>query len=201
VTWLIDIAVMAVVGGLIGWFTNYLAVKMLFRPFKPWRIPLTKFELQGLIPKRRAEIAASIGVTIEKELISVKELVSRLIEGENKQELIRTIRVKILTVIDERIPSIIPGGIKQAILSKLRDILNKEITDFVDNSMGDMIEDSIRKIDISNMVEEQINSFELEEIERLILEISGRELKYIELLGGVLGAAIGLIQGLVLMLF
>lgn len=198
---MIDIAVMAVVGGLIGWFTNYLAVKMLFRPFKPWRIPLTKFELQGLIPKRRAEIAASIGVTIEKELISVKELVSRLIEGENKQELIRTIRVKILTVIDERIPSIIPGGIKQAILSKLRDILNKEITDFVDNSMGDMIEDSIRKIDISNMVEEQINSFELEEIERLILEISGRELKYIELLGGVLGAAIGLIQGLVLMLF
>lgn len=198
---MIDILIMAVVGGLIGWFTNYLAVKMLFRPIKPWRIPLTKLEVQGLIPKRRGEIAASIGAVIEKELISVKEVVDRLIDGDNKQELIRTIRLKIMAVIEERIPSIIPSGIRQAILSKLREILNKEITDFVDNSMGDMIETSIRKINISSMVEEQINSFELEEIERLTLEISGRELKYIELLGGILGAFIGIVQGFVLMLF
>ncbi|HHT66442.1 MAG TPA: DUF445 family protein, partial [Clostridiales bacterium] len=54
---------MIIVGALIGWFTNYLAVKMLFRPIRPWRIPLTKIELQGLIPKRREEIAVTIGAT------------------------------------------------------------------------------------------------------------------------------------------
>lgn len=196
---MIDIALMAAVGGLIGWFTNYLAVKMLFRPMKPWRIPLTGIEIQGLIPKRRSEIAVSIGKAIEDELISVNELVGRLIQGENKQELIRTIRTKILSVIEERIPSLIPGGIKQAILSRLSDIINKEIENFADNSLGEMIENSIKKINISNMVEERINSFELEQIEKMILEISGRELKYIEILGGVLGAVIGIIQGLVLM--
>ena len=201
VTWLIDIAVMAVVGCLIGWFTNFLAVKMLFRPFKPWKIPLTKFEIQGLIPKRRAEIAASIGETIENELISVKELVGGLVEGENKQELIRAIRIKILSVIDEKIPSIVPGGIRQAILSKLKGTLNREIADFMDHSMEDMIETSVRKVNISNMVEERINSFELDQVERIILDVSGRELKYIELLGGVLGFVIGIMQGLLLLLF
>ncbi|MGI6527811.1 MAG: DUF445 domain-containing protein [Caldicoprobacterales bacterium] len=195
-----EIIIMIIVGALIGWFTNYLAVKMLFRPIRPWRIPLTKIELQGLIPKRREEIAVTIGATVEEQLISINDLVSRLIEGENRAELIRTIRFKILAAIDERIPSFVPGAIKQAILTRIRDILTQEIQSFVDHSMGEMIEDAVQKIDISNLVEERIKALELEEVERLTLEVASRELKYIEYLGGVLGGVIGLVQGLLLLL-
>jgi uncharacterized membrane protein YheB (UPF0754 family) len=197
---LIELLIMTVVGALIGWFTNYLAVKMLFRPIRPRRVPLIKIELQGLIPRRREEIAVTIGATVEKELISVKDLVSRLIEGENRLELIRSIRARILAVIEERIPSFIPRGIKQAILSRVRDTVTQEIGNFVDNSMGDLIEQSVQKINISNMVEQRIKNLELEEVELLTLEIASKELKYIEYLGGVLGAVIGLIQGLLLLL-
>ena len=130
----------------------------------------------------------------------MNDLIRRLIEGDNKQQLIWTIRTKIMAVIEEKIPSIIPGGIKQAIMGKMRDIVTREIVNFVDNSMGEMIEASVQKIDISNMVEEKISGFDMAEIERLTLEISGRELKYIELLGGILGAVIGIVQGLILML-
>ena len=137
---------MILVGALIGWFTNFLAVKMLFRPLLPWRIPLTKIEIQGLIPKRREEIAVTIGKTVEEELINIKELVSRLIEGENRTELILSIRVKILGIIDNKIPSLVPLSIKQAILSKMRDVLTQEIENFVDHSMGEMIEQSVHKI-------------------------------------------------------
>jgi uncharacterized membrane protein YheB (UPF0754 family) len=197
---LIELLIMTVVGALIGWFTNYLAVKMLFRPIRPRRVPLIKIELQGLIPRRREEIAVTIGATVEKELLSVKDLVSRLIEGENRLELIRSIRARILAVIEERIPSFIPRGIKQAILSRVRDTVTQEIGNFVDNSMGDLIEQSVQKINISNMVEQRIKNLELEEVELLTLEIASKELKYIEYLGGVLGAVIGLIQGLLLLL-
>lgn len=189
---------MTLVGALIGWFTNFLAVKMLFRPLQPWRIPLTKIEIQGLIPKRREEIAVTIGKTVEEQLINVKELISRLIEGENRTELILSIRVKILSIIDDKIPSLVPSAIKQAILSKVRDVLTQEIENFVDHSMGEMIEQSVQKIDISNLVEERIKDLELEEVERLTLEIASRELKYIEYLGGVLGGVIGLLQGLLI---
>ncbi|HCS74742.1 MAG TPA: DUF445 domain-containing protein [Clostridiales bacterium] len=189
---------MILVGALIGWFTNFLAVKMLFRPLLPWRIPLTKIEIQGLIPKRREEIAVTIGKTVEEELINIKELVSRLIEGENRTELILSIRVKILGIIDNKIPSLVPLSIKQAILSKMRDVLTQEIENFVDHSMSEMIEQSVHKIDISNLVEERIKDLELEEVERLTLEITSRELKYIEYLGGVIGGVIGLLQGLLI---
>ncbi|NLU36961.1 MAG: DUF445 family protein [Clostridiales bacterium] len=195
-----ELSVMTAVGALIGWFTNFLAIKMLFRPIRPWRLPFTKVEIQGLIPKRREEISSTIGETVERELFSMKDIISRLIEGENRLELIRTIRASIMSAIEERIPSFIPRGIKEAILSKVRDVVTDEVNKFVDTSMDDLIEQAIQKIDISSMVEERINSMELEEVEQLTLEVASRELKYIEYLGGILGGLIGLVQGLLLIL-
>jgi uncharacterized membrane protein YheB (UPF0754 family) len=195
---LIEIIIMIAAGALIGWFTNTVAIKMLFRPLKPWRIPFTQIEFQGLIPRRRAEITSSISKTVEEQLVSVKYMAGRLVEGENKAELVRIIRVKILSVIEDKIPSIIPKGITQALLARLKMVLTEEIENFIDNSLVEMIEQTVEKIDISSMVEEQINSLELQEVERLILDIAGRELKYIELLGGILGGVIGLVQGLII---
>ena len=40
---------------MIGWITNYIAIKMLFRPYKEMNFLF--FKIQGLIPKRRSEIA------------------------------------------------------------------------------------------------------------------------------------------------
>ena len=58
-------------GALIGYGTNTLAVEMLFRPFAPkyigkWRLPFTP----GLIPKEQGRIAESLGAVIETELFS-----------------------------------------------------------------------------------------------------------------------------------
>lgn len=63
-------------GALIGYGTNTLAVEMLFRPFAPifigkWRLPFTP----GLIPKEQGRIAESLGELIERELFS-PEIVS-----------------------------------------------------------------------------------------------------------------------------
>ena len=52
---------MPVISALIGWGTNVIAIRMLFWPRKPVPIPLTRWELWGLLPKRQAEIASSIG--------------------------------------------------------------------------------------------------------------------------------------------
>ena len=68
-------------GALIGYGTNTLAVEMLFRPFTPkhigkWRLPFTP----GLIPKEQGRIALSLGELIEKELFS-PEVVTEALNG------------------------------------------------------------------------------------------------------------------------
>ena len=56
-------------------------------------------------------------------------------------------------------------------------------------------------IDLSAMIEEKINSFDLQRIETIILSIARKELRHIELLGGILGGIIGLAQGILVLRF
>ena len=74
---------MVSVGTLIGWFTNYLAIKLLFRPHR--EINFLFFKIQGLIPKRRDEISENIAGVVEQELISVSDIAERL-KGSNLDE-------------------------------------------------------------------------------------------------------------------
>ncbi|MDD3816097.1 MAG: DUF445 family protein, partial [Desulfocapsaceae bacterium] len=64
-----------VVGAFIGYLTNKVAIKMLFRPLKPWRffgvrVPLTP----GVIPSKRGELAVNIGEMVGEHLLTSKEI-------------------------------------------------------------------------------------------------------------------------------
>lgn len=73
--WLVPVAV----GGTIGLFTNWLAIKMLFRPLREIRllgirVPFTP----GILPREKARLALSVGDTVAKELLTPETLRSRL---------------------------------------------------------------------------------------------------------------------------
>ena len=189
-----------VVGAIIGWLTNVLAIKMLFRPIRPFRIPLLNITIQGLIPKRRNDIAKSIGNVVEKELVSINEIFDRLVTEENKQEVIAIIKEKLLKVIDYKIPAIIPYSIKSRIIDYFDEQINKDAMSILDSSVDGIISNTAYKVRIGEMVEEKIDDLELENMERLILSLTSKELKYIELLGGVLGGIIGFVQAVIIRL-
>lgn len=186
-----------IVGAIIGWITNVLAIKMLFRPIRPFRVPILNITIQGLIPKRRRDIAKSIGDVVEKELVSINEIFDKLVTEENKQEVISIIREKLLKVIDYKIPAIIPFSIKSRIIDYFDDQINKDAMSILDSSVDGILSNTAYKVKIGEMVEEKIDELDMENMERLILSLTSRELKYIELLGGVLGGIIGLFQAVI----
>ncbi|MGG3643573.1 DUF445 domain-containing protein [Bacillus gobiensis] len=70
---------MIVIGAAIGAVTNHLAIKMLFRPYRPIylfgkRLPFTP----GLIPKRRDDLAKQMGLTVVNHLLTPEGLKKRL---------------------------------------------------------------------------------------------------------------------------
>lgn len=71
------------IGAGIGWVTNYVAIKMLFRPYK--EINLGLFKIQGLLPKRKHEIGESIAEVIQTELVSLQEILKSL-DGEKLEK-------------------------------------------------------------------------------------------------------------------
>ena len=67
------------VGAIIGYITNVVAVRMLFRPLKEYRlfgirVPFTP----GILPKERHKLALSIGRMVETELLTPEILRERL---------------------------------------------------------------------------------------------------------------------------
>jgi uncharacterized membrane protein YheB (UPF0754 family) len=86
---LITFILMVVIGAAIGGMTNSLAIKMLFRPYKPvyigkWRVPFTP----GLIPKRRSEMAVQLGDMVVHHLITPESIQKKLTNSQFKTEIV-----------------------------------------------------------------------------------------------------------------
>ena len=189
------------ISGLIGWFTNYLAVRMIFHPYQPKGFG--PFKIQGLIPKRREELALSIGKTVSSHLVSHADVADSLKSMQVADFFEAFIDKKLEEFIDRKLFSFNPmisaflspeikTTIKTAIVSELVLILPDLLEKFADG-----LEDHM---DMQALVTDRIRSFNLDKLEQIILEISSRELKAIEIYGGILGFMIGLLQvGLILL--
>ncbi len=82
------IIIPVIVGGIIGYFTNWLAIKMLFRPHYEKRVMGIKIPFTpGLIPKERQRIAKSIGDTVGVHLLSPDTIVKALSNERTDREI------------------------------------------------------------------------------------------------------------------
>ncbi|MDR0450588.1 MAG: DUF445 family protein [Treponema sp.] len=82
------------VGAFIGFLTNVLAIRMLFRPLKAVRIfgirlPFTP----GILPRERSRLAESIGRMVERELLTPEILRERFADGEFREKFRRGLAV------------------------------------------------------------------------------------------------------------
>ncbi|HBG0707184.1 DUF445 family protein [Clostridioides difficile] len=195
---LIRILILAVIGGFIGYVTNVVAIRLIFRPIKPIKIPILNIEIVGLIPKRREEIAANVGEIIQEEFLSMDEILANIITDEDKEEVVRYIKARVKIIIHEKV-SFIPSGIKNMIQDYLGEIIESEVKQSIDELSKNIINKANERIDIQKMVEDKINELDLYELEEIIIRIAKKELKHIEFLGLVLGFLIGIAQGLITM--
>ena len=108
---IIRILILAIIGGLIGYLTNVVAIKLIFRPINPIKIPILNTEIVGMIPKRKSEIAATIGQIISEQFLSIDEIIDGIITDEDKDNITNYIKLKIKLILDEKM-TLIPGTIK-----------------------------------------------------------------------------------------
>jgi len=183
-----------ITGAVIGWFTNYVAIKMLFRPYLP--VNIFGYKLQGLIPKRRKEIAAGIAKTIEKELVSAKDF-STILQGiEWKEDVEKAVgeivehRFKADKI--RKIPLI--GLISENLTYHIKYLLTKEVIKHIDEKKDSFVEKFHDKVNMKEMLVTRIDNLDIKRFEALLTDFIARELRHIEWLGGALGFAIGVIQ-------
>jgi len=195
---LVVVVLLALVGGVIGWVTNILAIKLMFRPINPIKIPIINFEIVGLIPKRKNEIAKNIGEVVAKELLSIDDIINSAITEDDKIMFSQLVKNKIRKLVAEKM-DFIPAPFRMMVQAPVDNIIEQEVDGALKEIEGEVIDHIKNRVDIEKLVAEKINELDLQELERIIVSVAKKELKHIEVLGFILGAAIGIVQGVVVM--
>ncbi|MEZ6194438.1 MAG: DUF445 family protein [Planctomycetota bacterium] len=190
-----DWLILPPVAALIGWVTNWLAVKMIFRPRVERRI--LGVRVQGLLPKRRREFAHKIAATIEEHLFSAEDVRRALSAPEVKGEILVLVEKKVDHFIHERLIGSNPmlgAFLKGPFVDSMRAKLVEEVGGLFDEGAG-LIGDRLdEKLDLKAVVAEKIEGFDMAQLEEIVLAVAKKELRAIEVLGAVLGFLVGLLQ-------
>ena len=187
--------VFPLVGALIGWATNWLAVKMLFRPHQPIGIGPLRF--QGVVPRRHQALAESIAETVQEELISADDIAQLVQKLATSDQIRDRLKGRIDVLIEEQLHSFGPmvaAFLPNDLVDKIRNRVEQEVFSFVEELGTDLHGTLGQQLDLKQKVRDRILAFELDQMERLVLRVAKKELRHIELLGGVLGFIVGLVE-------
>lgn len=188
------ILLIAAISGFIGYMTNVFAIKALFRPYVPFRLGPIAF--QGLIPKRKDELAEKVAEIVGQEFLSQDDLMDRLISREDEKYFTEFIANRINQVVIEK-TSFLPSAFQYKLVGAVNTQIEQESPRLFEDFKS-MAENQIQeKVDVSAIIQEKIQALDLAQMEELVLRVSHKELKAIEWLGLIMGAAIGLIQGII----
>ncbi|MDP0500275.1 MAG: DUF445 family protein [Verrucomicrobiota bacterium JB022] len=197
--WII-LATLPFISALIGWLTNRLAIHMLFSPREEKR--LLGIRYQGLIPRRQREIASKTGEIVATELLTSHTLKAEI----QKIDLNPYLRQAADTLIYERMGPrlkkmpLVGSFLNDSMLGQVHKIALEEMTRQAEPIKARFANEAEQHLDVQRLVREKVEAFDLGQLEAVIHRLAGQEFRQIELLGGVIGFIVGLVQlGLMLL--
>ncbi|GHU55027.1 hypothetical protein AGMMS49975_16250 [Clostridia bacterium] len=210
-----------VFGAVIGYFTNWLAIKMLFRPHKEIRVCGVRLPFTpGIIPKERHRLADKVADVVATRLLSPETLAKAIsADGKNARILAdrlleyfaehtdetRLVEGKIKNalsvLIDKHIGKLAGAFVnKDKIYENLKTSLieySEENREFLISKLNEFLErggvEIAQTINVAEITKSQINDMSLEKSEEIILSVTKRELSAITWFGALLGFVIGLV--------
>lgn len=169
----------ALVGAAIGAFTNWLAIKMMFRPRMPVyilgrRLPLTP----GVFIARRREFAKAVAEAAELEFAGEEHLVEVVLRANDDGKIWSTLR---------------NTGLAPVWIMYCKTFGRAELSKHVAETSGWAKQNGL----VKKLVAERINAMDISEIEEMVISVAEQELRSLTVAGAVLGFLVGSVQPLV----
>lgn len=179
-------------GAWIGWLTNWVALKMLFHPRKPINFGLGR--IQGLIPRRQAQMATQIAEVVSRDLLTSEDLGQLIRDHGGEERLMKWVRELASSRADALIAQF--PMISMFVGPEQLAALKEKMVEGVDpKSLVESVASEVaRDADLKGLLERKIASFDLDKLEEMVKSVASKEFRFIEILGAVLGALIGLVQ-------
>jgi uncharacterized membrane protein YheB (UPF0754 family) len=183
------------ISAFIGWFTNWIAIKMLFHPREPKKILGITF--QGIFPKRQQQFAIKLGKLVSNELLSFSEIEQKISNPQNVEKILPVLEAHIETFLKEKLTVQIPMLsmlITEKTISMIKEIFISELKELFPLLMKQYMTTLQNELDLEKIVTEKVGKFSSDKLEEILNQIMSTEFRFVEIIGAVLGFLIGIIQ-------
>lgn len=192
--------VMPLFGAFTGYFTDWLALKMVFWPRRPRRI-LGLFVWQGLFLKHRKQVAAAYGELIARELLTGKNLLEALLRGPLSDKLYELIGRQLEKFIDEQAGSAKPMVVLAVGSESYREMkaaIAARVIHRLPDTLAHVEKYAEDAMDIRNTLVSKMQELNEEEFEGVLRPVFQQEEWILIMVGAVLGFLVGEAQVLLM---
>jgi uncharacterized membrane protein YheB (UPF0754 family) len=151
----------SLVGAIIGYITNWLAIKMLFKPHKEIRIGKFKVPFTpGLIPKEKSRIAKSVGETIGAHLLTKETIIKSLCSEDMNQQLDSWVQGKVVSIKSSEV----------TVGNEIKTLLGDEYSNFIEktnDNLSKLLIDYVNEEDVKQGIAKYANA-------QIMIELSAK---------------------------
>lgn len=186
------------ISAFIGWFTNWIAIKMLFHPREPKKI--LGVTLHGIFPKRQKQFAEKLGKLVSDELLSFGDIEAKITHPENLKKIMPLVEGHIDEFLRVKLAQQMPMismFIGDKTIAELKTVFTAELELLFPVIMKNYMGSLQQELDLEKIVIEKVAGFSSDKLEEILNSIMSKEFRFVEIIGGVLGFVIGLLQVLI----
>ncbi|HEX6848110.1 MAG TPA: DUF445 family protein [Chitinophagaceae bacterium] len=195
---LIQFLVIPSISAFIGWLTNWIAIKMLFHPRDPKKILGITFH--GIFPKRQKKFAEKLGKMISDEFLSFEDIQRKITDPGNLQKLMPMIDTHVDNFLRNKLSDEMPFlslFIGERTIRSLKKTFTQELETLFPQLMTSYAAHLQHELDLEKIVTEKVSAFSSDKLEAILYQIMSKEFRFVEILGGVIGFIIGILQVLI----
>ena len=167
VTWFYDeLWVLPVAGFLVGWVTNWLALKVIFRPLTPHKFGC--ITIHGLFLKRQMEVSETFARVNCVEILHTKAIWERILTGPLSKNFFAMLRAHSILFTEKLVGGMKPFAVSamgSQKFSEMKEEIAKQIADNLPSIMPHSYQYTTDALDMENTIREKMQQLSYAEFE------------------------------------
>ncbi len=184
-------------GGLVvGYLTNFLALKLIFRPIHP--VKVGPFTVQGLFMKRQNEVSEEYARILANDLLTAENIFEFIVESNGMDSIAELCKKQVKQMVDSTTGKTRKTLLKFAVgtgkYERIKHLAAEMLVHALPSSITAMFDYADRSLQIEQTLSAKLKSLSKIEFEDVLHPIFQEDEMILIMVGAVLGAVAGFIQ-------
>ena len=195
--------IMPLFGGLTGWLSDWLALRMVFRPKEPTRY-FGLFTWHGLFIKRRHQVAAEYCRLMTEKVLTPSAILDSILRGPLSDRLYEVVQSEVRAAVDEEAGFARPFvvmAVGSAKYLEMKRMVAAKVTEALPETLKHVEPYAFEAMDLENTLRSKMKALTVDEFEGLLRPAFQQDERTLIAVGAALGFLVGELQVHVMLAF